>query len=182
MTDDSFTYNGIDMFKAFAIRMIKYDLILPPVKVEELEIPQRSGAFSSDKGGYGDDFHSKRELRMAIVVEDELSTAQMDDLKYELSRKGRIVVWDMPDRFFYGKIENPEEVVDYFAHSMREFGAVFRCDPYAYSNEPLVLKSTDTNMKVDYNGTRKTKIRIQIKNTGNMPLQGLTILSRQKKQ
>lgn len=173
MTDDSFTYNGIDMYEQFKIRIVAYDVLMPPLRSRKVVVPGRSGAYD-----YGAEYHDERTLRMSVTVDGELDAAQFDTLKYTLSRKGKIILWDKPDRQFVGQLYDPAEVLDYFRHAMREFEINFLCEPYAYALTPSVLYSTDDIIWPEYEGTRKAPTRITIRNTGSTPMQGVTITAR----
>lgn len=174
MTDNSFTYNGIDMAAEFKIKVIAYDLFLPPLRARKVMIPQRSGAYD-----YGATNHDERAMRMECEIVGQITDAQFDSLKYTLSRKGRIVLWDKPDRYFYGQLYEPVEVIDFPRHMFRDFELVFNCEPYAYALSPTILTSTEPIIWTEYEGTRKAPTRITIKNTGSTPMQGITITARE---
>ena len=173
MTPDSFTFNAIDMYQTFAVKILAYDLLMPELRRREVVIPGRSGAYD-----YGAKYHENRPLQMQVEVEREISPMQFDELKYTLSRKGRIILWDKPDRYFVGQLYDPAEVTDFFRHSRREFEIAFLCEPYAYALEPTVLKSTEPVLRIAYEGTREAPTLITIRNTGDTPLYGLRISSR----
>ena len=173
MTDDSFTYNGIDMYEQFNIRIVKYDLLMPELRPRKVSIPLRSGAYD-----YGANYHEERPLRLSVAVDGELSVDRFDNLKYILSRKGRIIMWDLQDRYFYGQLYDPVEVIDYFQHCRREFEIVFICEPYAYALEPTTLTSDQRTMPINYEGTRETPTLITIRNLGTTAMQGITITAR----
>lgn len=174
MTDDSFTYNGIDMFQQFKIKVLVYDLFTAERRQRKLTIPGRSGAYDFDA-----DEHEERPLRMDIEITGEISDAQLDSLKYTLSRKGRIVLWDKPDRYYIGRLYDPAEVIDYFRHCKREFEINFLCEPYAYAVEPTVISANSPIMPVKYIGTRRTPTRITITNNSDSAMRGLTITARE---
>lgn len=174
MSPDSFTYNGIDMYQQFKIRVLIYDLFMAERRQKKLVVPGRSGAYDFEA-----DEHEERPLRMTMEVEGNITDAQFDSLKYTLSRKGRIVLWDKPDRYFVGRLYDPAEVMDSFRHAKREFEASFLCEPYAYATEPTMLVSKKQIMPIDYIGTRKTPTRITIRNTGSTTLRGVTITARE---
>lgn len=174
MTPDSFTYNGIDMYEQFKIKVIIYDLFMAARRQSKLVVPGRSGAYD-----FKADEHEERPLRMVLEVEGTITDAQFDSLKYTLSRRGRIVLWDKPDRYFIGQLYDPTEVIDYFRHSKREFDVNFLCEPYAYALAPTVVTAKTPIMPIQYAGTRQTPTRITIRNTGSTPLQGVTVTARE---
>lgn len=174
MTDDSFTYNGIDMYQQFMVKVLSSDVFMAELRQRKVVVPGRSGVYD-----YGAEYHEERPLRMQVEVEGRISDAQFDSLKYTLSRKGRIVLWDKQDRYFVGQLYDPAEVIDYFRHSMREFEITFLCEPYAYALTPTILQSSGPIIPADYEGTRKAPTRITIRNTGTVPMQGVTITARE---
>lgn len=179
MTDDSFTYNGVDLYEQFGIRVVAYNLLMPERRRRSVVVPGRSGSFNYDDAPGQSTHHNDRPLRMTVVIERELAPGAFDDLKYTLSRQGRIVLWDQPDRYYRGNLFDPAEVLDYFRHSMREFELVFLCDPYAYALTPTTLVSGQSILPMRYEGTRETPTRIKIRNTGKTPLTGIRVIARE---
>lgn len=174
MTDDSFTYNGIDMYEQFKVKVLSSDVFMAELRQRKVVVPGRSGAYD-----YGAEHHEERPLRMQLEVTQQITDAQFDSLKYTLSRKGRIILWDKPDRYFVGQLYDPAEVIDYFRHALREFEITFLCEPYAYALEPTILQSTAPIIPTAYEGTRKAPTRITIRNTGTTALRGVTITARE---
>ncbi len=177
MTNDSFTYNGVDMFQQFKVKVIAYDLLIPERRQRRVTVPGRSGSYDFDTNTT--QTHEDRILRMECMVHGELSDAQFDSLKYTLSRRGRIILWDKPDRYYIGNLYDPAEVIDSFQHAFREFEIEFLCDPYGYDLEGTVLTSAQPVILPRYKGTRQAPTRIIIRNTGTTPLTGVTITTRE---
>ena len=175
--DDSFTYNGTDVYDIARLRVVSYDVFTAPLRARKVVVPLRSGAYD-----YGAKHHEERSLRIACTVDGEITPAQFDSLKYLLSRKGRIILWDKPDRYYYGRAYNAPEVLDAFMQVMRDFELVFTCDPYAYALEPTVLLTEMDSIDMQgnpYPGTRRTPTRITIYNDAATPMQGIRITARE---
>lgn len=175
MTYDSFTYNGIDVYELARLKMVSYNTFTAPLRPRKQVIPGRSGAFD-----FGAKYHDERTLRMSCTIDGEITDSQFDSLKFTLSRKGRIILWDQLDRYYYGQSYDATEVIDYYRHCMREFEINFVCDPYAYALEPTVLTTSNRILPVAYEGTRETPTRITIRNTGTASLVGLTLIARER--
>lgn len=179
MTEDSFTYNGVDMYEQFKIRVVKYEVFMAERRQRRVTVPGRSGSYDYDAAAKQRATHNDRPLRMELVVDGFITEDRFDDLKYTFSRKGRIVLWDKPDRYFYGDLYDPAEVIEYFRHSMREIEVSFLCDPYAYANAPTTLTSSEAILPISYKGTREAPTYITIRNTGTTPMQAVRIIRRE---
>lgn len=173
MTYDSFTYNSIDVYELASLKMVSYSTFTAPLRPRKQIVPGRSGAYD-----FGARSHDERPLRMSCVIDREITDAQFDSLKYTFSRKGSIILWDQPDRYYYGQCYDFDEVLDYYRHCMREFELIFTCEPYAYALEATILKSTAQILPVEYEGTREAPTLITIKNTGTAAMQGVRVTAR----
>jgi phage-related protein len=99
MTDDSFTYNSVDLYKLARLKIIHYDVFMAPLRARKVLVPMRSGMYD-----YGAKYHDERQLRMECSIDGEITDAQFDELKYVLSRKGpRLILWDKQDRYYVGQ-------------------------------------------------------------------------------
>ena len=177
MMNDSFTYNGIDMRETFKVKVIAYDTLLPERRQRRVIVSGRSG--SQDYDANSTQTHNDRVLRMECMVHGKLTDTEFDSLKYTLSRRGRIVLWDKLDRYFICNLYDPAEVIDSFQHAFREFKLNFLCNPYAYALAPTILSSPQPIIPIKYEGTRQTPTRITIRNTGTVALSGVTITARE---
>lgn len=130
----SFKFRGVDSSEFNLVcRSIKRPL-LPPMKVNQVEMPVRSGVFDFGGNDYG-----TREVRMSI--------AYIGDDYFELRRRARsIASWlscktwaplllnDEPDKYYLARIIDEVEL-----HSLWESGVAeipFICQPYAYFIKP----------------------------------------------
>lgn len=187
MIDDSFEYNKVDVFATYGIKMIAYNLFSPDLRERKVTVPTRSGSFD-----YGAEYHDERTLQLECQTWKVLTDEEFDNLKWLLSKKGRIVLWDQPDRYYYGRIYKQDLVKDYFQHCGRGFTFSFICDPYAYLydeetgfQQPTILKTSNGSLDMQeasnkYSGTWRTPTRITIKNTGSVPISGIQIIATEK--
>ena len=176
ITGDSFLYNGVDMYELARLRIIGRDVFTAPLRPRKIHIPNRSGAYDQ-----GAKYHDERTLTLECNIDGEITDRQFDELKYQLSRKGRIILWDKPDRYYYGQAYDFGEVEDFFNHEIRQFDLVFVCDPYAYALEPTVVQTTQNVYQPHYIGTRETPTRITLRNKGTLPMQNIIITTRNRK-
>lgn len=187
MMNDSFEYNKVDMLETYGIKMIASNFFSPDLRERKVTVPTRSGSFD-----YGAEYHDERTLQLECQTWKELTDQEFDNLKWLLSKKGRIVLWDQPDRFYYGRIYKQDLVKDYFMHRGRGFTFSFTCDPYAYlydedtgSQKPTILKTTNGYLDMSapenlYDGTWRAPTRITIKNTGSTPITGIQVIATEK--
>ena len=181
ISGDNFLYNDVDMYMTFGIRCIATRHLTANLRPRKIVVPTRSGAYD-----YRANYHDERELSILCQVTRPLIKTEeqdeFDDLKYLLcggKSKGRIILWDQPDRYYYGRVYDQDVVKEYFNLAGREITLRFICDPYAYGLEPKIF-TTDSNMldlteSNHYIGTRETPTRITIRNTGDMPISGIQI-------
>jgi predicted phage tail component-like protein len=125
-------YNGQDLYAMAFLRVFSHKIFSPEKKPRKLEIDTRSGAFD-----YGANWHKERTITIVCLIERPISTAQFDNLKYALSKKGRIVFWDEPDRYYLGECYNPAELEIGYNDRSKRFTLEFICEPYAIAYDFL---------------------------------------------
>lgn len=175
--EDSFTYNGVNLREEFGLKMLKHNPLLPTLRARKVVIPLKSG--SRD---YGAKYHDERSLPVSCVIERELTDTNMDQLKLLFSRKGQLIFFDQPDRYYVGQSYDAAEVIEYYNFSTREFELTFTCDPYAYALLPTELAANAPILPVAYEGTRETSTRITLRNTGTEPMYNISIIARARVQ
>lgn len=169
MTDDSFsfgTYNSVD---DWGIMMIAYDTFLPPKRERKLSIPGRSGSYD-----YGAKNWEERTLRIECMLIRNITKAEFREIIYALSKKGRLRLFNEPDKYYMAELYDAPEVQDYYMEEMRSFELSFTCEPFAYGaviTEPLA----DGRNIIEYEGTAETPTVIVLKNTGDEDLTNVTI-------
>lgn len=162
---DSFTFAGVDMLEVYGIRLIAYDVIQPKLRPRKKTIPGRSGAYD-----FGARWYDERTLRLVCDSMRGLSRQDMRELSALLSRKGNIILWDEPDKYYVGRLYNPEQLKN-IAQGMYEFTLNFICDPFAYGRRVV----GPLPEPIEYAGTAPTPTYIQVINTGTTAIRGVTM-------
>lgn len=155
------------MYEAYGIKVLSHNLFSPNLRERKVVVPTRSGAFD-----YGAEYHDERNLKLDCTTWKKLTTNEFDNLKWLLSKKGRVVLWDQPDRFYYGRVYEQDIVQEYFQQIGRSFTLTFKCEPYAKeydaetgSEKPTILKASEQTLSLEENsylGTWETPTRITI--------------------
>lgn len=158
MTPDSFTFGKYNSLDDWGIRVVTYDVLLPPKRERKVEIPRRSGQYN-----YGDNVWDERKVRISCTLERKISRAEVREIAYHLSKEAKLVLWEEPEKYYIGEIYDPEEIIDYFDECMREFELTFICRPFALSNA-RTIPITSGLVSVDYKGTADAPCTIILKN------------------
>lgn len=179
MLDHSFTYNDIDMREHFGLIVSSVDDYLIPQKRErKIEIPHRDGAYDCDTRR-DDETYKERPLIIHCSSVHLFTRADVRELTYVLSRKGKIVLWNEPDKYYIGSIYNPDYIERVVRH-MKKFDITFTCEPFAYGKQ-VTVNWEETNYKPQYNGTARTPTYIALRNnSANAKAVGVTIRIRER--
>jgi len=165
---NSVLIDGIDLRERFGIVVESIeDLFLPKLRERKLIIPGRSGAID-----YGAKYYDERELILTCGTVSLPSRADVRELSYICSKKSKIVRWDEPDKYYIGRIYDPNDI-QRFAGGMKKFQLVFLCEPFAYGSQ--VTEQFVNSTAIDYAGTAQTPTVITIKNNNSYPIAGITI-------
>lgn len=154
MPYDSFEFGGRNSLTDWGIRVVKYDTLLPPKRPRKRAIPLRHGQYD-----YGATHYEERTVRIDCTLERKMSRAELRDIAYALHQKGRLALWDEPDRFYIGELYDPAEIEDYFDEAMREFTLTFVCEPFAYSKE---FTLTGTGLAFRNDGTAESPCAVEL--------------------
>lgn len=157
---DSFEFRGVNFRDDFDIRVIKTDYILPPKRERKISIPGRHGQYD-----YGAECWEERIIRLECDLNKKLSRADLREISYVLSKKGKLFLWDEPDKYYVGEIYNGGEIFDYPKQNIRTFTLEFICEPFAYRE----AKSFDfiKELEIDYKGTMTTPCIIELEGPAN---------------
>lgn len=173
MTNDSFTFGGIDMFKEFGIMILHYDAFLPQLRKRKVKIPRRSGSYD-----YGAKFYDDRTIRVECDTRRALSKSEIRELAYILSKKNQLRFWNEPERYYIGRIYDTSEL-NYIGSIGHEFTLNFECDPFAYGD--TLQKSVAGSLRPEYKGTAATPTRLTITNVGETAVSGIQIRIRERR-
>ena len=172
MTPDSFSINGVNMRDMWGIDVITYDFLLPPLRPRKVVIPTRDGAYD-----YGARYYDERTLKIdCFSLGTRKSRADLRELASALSVKGQIVLWDEPDKYYYGRIYNAVDL-NYIFMIGHSFTLQFICDPFAYGRTFDMVMPT----RIDYRGTANTPTRMTFRNMSSSTVNGFQIRIRDRK-
>ena len=175
MHDHSFEFAGTDMFTAYGFRIRKkHSVLKPALRERKVVIPSRSGAYD-----FGANTYDELSLLVECDTIRQLSKSDLRELSLLMSKKGQIVFWDEPEKYYIGRI--------YDAAEIERVGGIgtyspftFICDPFAYSEpeyEPIAYgyNVESLGMAIDYNGTVETPTRLTIMNSGTAEIAAVQI-------
>lgn len=175
---DSFEFRGVNLLQTYGIKCVSYDTLLPPKRERKLEIP-----FVDGQHNYGSLNFEERLIKIecdmiAGVNRDKKKLSRHDtrELALLLSKQGKLVLWDEPDKFYRGEIFSAPDIFSYPQHNIRSFTLEFICEPFAYREaKSYPIKSGD-NLNIDYQGTKESPCIIQLTNKGNTTLNNIEII------
>lgn len=169
MPYDSFSFGGYNSLADWGMRVVKYDTLTPKKRSRKVQIPMRSGMYD-----FGARCWDERTVRIECVLEQKITRAQLREIAGALSRKGRLVLWDEPDKHYIGELYDPSEITDYYDEAMRELTLSFACEPFAYGRTVTVPIHSGEN-RVEYRGTADTPCVIVLRNLPGTGAQNITI-------
>ena len=105
MLGDSFEFRGINFRERFNIRVVKIDFLLPAKRRRKQEIPRRHGQYDHGAENWED-----RTIRLECDLLNALSRAEVREISALLSKKGRLILWDEPDKHYIGEVYSPPEL------------------------------------------------------------------------
>lgn len=169
MTPDSFSFGKYNSLDDWGVRVITYDVLLPPKRERKVQIPRRSGRYN-----YGENVWDERTIRITCTLERKISRAQVREIAYALSQESNLVLWEEPDKYYIGEIYDSAEILDYFDECMRDFELTFICRPFAYSAAKTVPIASG-NAKPEYQGTADAPCTIILRNNTGSTIVNPTI-------
>ena len=170
---DSFNFSGVDMRREYGIKVISYDVLKPPLRPRKVLVPSHDG--THDLGAI---YHDERELRIECdALERRLTREQIRELAGLLDKKGRIYLWDEPDKYYIGQIYKAPNL-RYLGMAGHSFALTFTCEPFAYGD----VYDGPLPHIISYAGTARTPARLTITNTSNTGVNGVRIIVRVRKR
>lgn len=179
----SFKFGNIDMYDEYGIVLlddaIPGDLFLPSIRSRKVNVPNRHGEYD-----FGAKYYNERELVLRCITKNPPDKSQLRsyvrEMAYALSKKSEIRIWHEPDKYYLGRIYSDVELTLYRAQAS-SFELTFTCDPFVYGNL-LQYEFVNNSFKPNYKGTFSTPTRIEIINTGDVPIEGITIIQSNRKE
>ena len=169
MPGDSFTFGRYNSLTDWGIRVVKHDVLTPAKRHRKVSIPRRSGMYD-----FGADCWEERTIRIDCVLERRIARAELRAIAGALSRKGRLRLWDEPEKYYIGELYDPAEITDYFDEAMREFTLSFVCEPFAYGRTVTLPIRSGANI-VPYPGTADAPCLIVLRNGSAADAANVTI-------
>jgi len=187
----SFNFRGRNS-RDFGILANHYDLILPEKRSRKQAVPFRNGSFD-----HGAQWYNERILRLRCVWLSakikEMTRADLREVSYWLSSKGRITLDTEPDKSYIGEIYGAHNLEAHYIYHKQpgsttdgEFTVDFLCEPFAQGE--LVRKQINSGVPLSfrgegqYKGTAITPCLIVLRNNTPNPISGVTIMMTRRRQ
>lgn len=162
---DSFAFGGVDMLKAYGVRCVSHDVLLPRLRPRKVTVPGRDGEYD-----FGAKRYEERRIRLTCDSMRALSRGALRELAELLSQKGRLVLWDEPNRYYVGRLYD-EAQLQYIGMAGHAFDLTFACEPFAYGLDV----DTAIGAQVSYRGTAESPGRLVLTNTGSTAVSNIRI-------
>ncbi len=169
MTGDSFSFNQYNSVEDWGMMVVATDVLLPPKRRRKITIPGRSGAYD-----FGAKNWEERTIRLTCTLMRQMSKGEFREIVYALSKKGRLRLWNEPDKFYVAELYDPSEVQDFYMETAREFELAFTAEPFAYG-QTVTTPITNGRNTIAYQGTAKTPCLIVLKNISQNEVMNITL-------
>lgn len=169
-------FNGVDLYETYGILVERVeDDLLPALRERKVVVPGRSGAYD-----FGAKFYDERLLTLPSGSTRQLTRGEVREVAYALSQKGRISLWDEPDKYYIGRIYDATDL-ERVLRTMRKYVLTFVCEPFAYG-ATVQVDFPGPVWSASYRGTQETPTRLQITNTGAATANGIQITITEKRE
>ena len=174
MRKGAFSFADVDMYEKYGILVAGVDdQLMPGLRPRKVIVPDRSGAWD-----YGAKYRDERIITLDCGTIQTIARADIREFAYSVSVKGPLRLWYEEDKYYYGRIYDPDDIIRQMEKFQR-FTLRFVCDPYAYGK---VVEKTFTNTSDwKYEGTAPTMLWIEVINPGSSKT-GITITKREKQE
>lgn len=171
--NDSFTFGTLNSLTEWGIKCIAYDVFSPPKRDRKQKRPFRSGAYD-----YGEKYYDERIVRLECDTGHggipPLDKVGVDEVKYHLSKRDRLFLWDYPGRYYVGELMQSANVEVLPTYVKQRFTLSFICEPFAYSAQTS-LPLTGERTQVDYKGTAETPTLFILRNTSEQTVNSVVV-------
>lgn len=172
----SFTFNGKNS-KDFGVYALALDrTLLPELNNYNITIPGKDGVYEVDTQTYKNRIIPVQLGLLGNYTESELRNKSRE-VAYWLSQKGNLIFDDEPDKYYYGRIYNAVNFVQYGSNDYLSDGFnSATCDinfdlvPFAQSvplHKVTSIGTSRVSLEVESLGNIKTCGKVVIKNTGS---------------
>lgn len=176
MVGDSFTFIDKNSLDDFGIKVVASDSFLPQKRERKIAIPGVSGMYD-----YGAKNYEERLITIICILTKKLTRAETREIAYWLSRKGRLTLWDEPDKYYIAEIYDSVDIETMPKEVMREFEVKFIAEPFAYKDVGYI-DLTGTVTKINYNGTAETPCLLVLKNESPYPIKLSSITATRRRR
>ncbi len=168
---DSFLFCGVDVLLAYGVRCVGHDALLPELRRRAVTVPARDGAYD-----FGANRYEGRKIRLDCDTTRGLTRQEIREMAALLAKKGRLVLWDEPDKHYVGRVYRQTEL-KYLGMAGHEFVLEFECEPFAYGQSVTAALEGPAG----YAGTARTPTRVRVTNMGEAALDGLVMRIRKRR-
>lgn len=167
---DSFSFAGVDMLARYGVRAVSHDVLVPRLRPRLLAVPGRDGSYDFGAKRYDD-----RLVRIACDSRRALTRQEIRELAHLLAQKGRLVLWDEPEKYYVGRLYD-DAALTYLGRVGHAFDLTFVCEPFACGQ--TVTKALGG--RVDYEGTAECGTRVVLKNTGSTLIRAVRMIVKRR--
>lgn len=149
---NSFSFNFENTFERFGIKCIASHLLSPTKRNRSKTIPFRDGTLD-----LGRKFYNNRTIQLNCQTTRPISQNELDELTYLLSVRGRLEVWDRPDKYYVGELLRSVQLDIAAKYAFQSFTLEMYCEPFGYIDMPtLTVPANNVFVPINYRGTRRT--------------------------
>lgn len=147
---------------------------IPPKRLRRQTIAGKSGTFD-----YGSKDYDDIGVTLKCYSKKEYERAEWREVVYWLSKKARLYIWDDPDKYYIGELQDADDLDWRNLSHMEPFKLNFICEPFAYKDIPAKSVQSGNN-SIEYQGTFPAPVVIRIQNVGNVNVSNITITTVEK--
>lgn len=182
----TFYFKGRNSYTDFGILASSHDFLLPEKRQRKQEVPNRHGSYD-----FGAKFYNERILRLRCIWVSNIiggkSRADIREISYWLSQKGKIELAVEPDKYYIGELYESNELEAHYINfkdglttTDGAFDLNFVCEPFAYRDIDAQPIQSGIN-PITYEGTAESPCLIVLKNTGTTTINSLQVIATRRK-
>ena len=172
----SFEFVGKNSIDNFGIYVDDIDEFIPPKRSNKTMIPGKSGAYKHNTKNVYDE----RGARLKCYCFREYTRSEFREIAYWLNQKGKLILWDEPEKYYIGEIFNGDEITWENTFGARPFELLFVCEPFAYKDASTTVITNGFN-EIAYAGTEESPTLIVLRNVSGRTISNVEIVAMNKK-
>ena len=169
MTMGSFSFNGVNSVDTYGIYCINSYPFIPPKRERKIKIPGRSGEYD-----YGSEAYDEIGMRVECSCLADISRADFRAVSGWLSKKGRLIFWDEPEKYYIGELFSGPSLDWRNLYRMESFALNFVCEPFAYKEKATATIHRGKNT-IGYEGTVESPFVLTLVNPNAFPVSNIQI-------